>query len=69
MISRWTDLMTTDGEKESRNRDAEFENVITSRKELVDQWNAGWNCLFDALNALTTDDLEKVIYIGTRATR
>ena len=63
MISRWTDLMTTDGEKESRNRDAEFENVITSRKELVDQWNAGWNCLFDALNALTTDDLEKVIYI------
>lgn len=63
MLSRWTDFMTTDGEKEWRNREAEFENNITKRTELLAMWNEGWDCLFDALNSLTTDDLSKEIFI------
>lgn len=63
MLSRWTDFLTTDGEKEWRDRDAEFENDITTRQELLDKWNAGWACLFKALNSLSTDDLSTEIYI------
>jgi hypothetical protein len=63
MLSRWTDFLTTDGEKEFRNRDAEFENDIESREELLAKWNEGWDCLFKAINSLTTDDLDKIIYI------
>lgn len=63
MLSRWTDFLTTDGEKESRNRDTEFENDVKSREELLLKWNEGWTCLFKALNSLTTNDLDKIIYI------
>ncbi|MFN5208810.1 MAG: DUF1572 domain-containing protein [Bacteroidota bacterium] len=63
MLSRWTDFLTTDGEKESRNRDAEFENPSKSREALLSKWNEGWNCLFNVLNSLTTSDLEKIVYI------
>ena len=63
MLSRWTDFLTTDGEKENRNRDSEFENDINSREELLKVWNKGWDCLFNTLNSLTTDDLSKTIYI------
>ncbi|MNJ83339.1 DinB superfamily protein [compost metagenome] len=63
MLSRWTDFLTSDGEKEWRDRDSEFEDTIKSRKELVDKWNEGWNCLFEALNALKPEDLDKMIYI------
>ncbi len=63
MLSRWTDFLTSDGEKEWRNRDSEFEDPITTRQELVDKWNEGWKCFFDALNALKTEDLDKTIYI------
>jgi Protein of unknown function (DUF1572) len=63
MLSRWTDFMTTDGEKEWRKRDAEFEVVITTREELMHSWNTGWDCLFSALDSLTTEDLEKEIFI------
>jgi len=63
MLSRWTDFLTSDGEKELRNRDDEFENDITSKEELLDKWNEGWNCLFNAINSLATDDLDKIIYI------
>jgi hypothetical protein len=63
MLSRWTDFLTTDGEKEWRNRDAEFENEITTRKELIDKWNEGWDCFFKALNSLTEVDLHKEIFI------
>ncbi|HSQ43437.1 MAG TPA: DUF1572 domain-containing protein [Ginsengibacter sp.] len=63
MLSRWTNFLTTDGEKESRNRDAEFENDITTRGELIEKWNEGWSCLFGALNSLTAADLQKEIYI------
>ncbi len=63
MLSRWTDFLTTDGEKEWRQRDAEFENDIKSREELIQKWDEGWQCLFDALNGITDDDLMKIIYI------
>jgi hypothetical protein len=63
MLSRWTDFLNSDGEKEWRNRDTEFENDISSRQELLEKWNEGWQCLFDAIDPLTDDDLEKIIYI------
>jgi hypothetical protein len=63
MRSRWTDFLTTDGEKEFRNRDAEFENDIQNREELLEKWNEGWNCLFNAINSLSNEDLDKIIYI------
>ncbi|QNF34317.1 DUF1572 family protein [Adhaeribacter swui] len=63
MLSRWTDFLTSDGEKEWRNRDAEFENDITTRQEMLEKWNAGWDCLLKAIKALHPDDLDKIIYI------
>ena len=63
MLSRWTDLMTSDGEKDWRDRDAEFENDIKSKEELLTKWNEGWQCLLNALKALNEDDLQKIIYI------
>lgn len=63
MLSRWTDFITSDGEKEWRDREAEFDNDIASREELMQKWNEGWDCLLNALNALTTEDLSKMIYI------
>jgi hypothetical protein len=63
MLSRWTDFLTTDGEKEWRQRDAEFENDITTREELLTKWNEGWNCFFNAVTALTDSDLTRKIYI------
>ena len=63
MLSRWTDFLTTDGEKEWRERDAEFENDIESRAELLDKWNEGWTCFFNAINSLSENDLTKEIYI------
>ena len=63
MLSRWTEFLTSDGEKEWREREAEFDNDITTRQELLDKWNSGWACLFHALNSLTQGDLQKEIYI------
>jgi hypothetical protein len=63
MCSRWTDFLTTDGEKAWRQRDAEFENDIADRAELLEKWNEGWSCLFKALNMLTENDLTKEIFI------
>ena len=63
MLSRWTDFLTTDGEKEWRHRDSEFENDIHSKKELMKKWNEGWKCYFKALNSLKDEDLTKKILI------
>ncbi|MEP7252572.1 MAG: DUF1572 family protein, partial [Ginsengibacter sp.] len=63
MLSRWTDFMTTDGEKEWRNRDAEFENDIACKEDMINKWNEGWICLFNAINSLKEEDLDKIIYI------
>jgi len=63
MLSRWTDFPSTDGEKETRNRDAEFEEVIKTKGELMTLWNDGWQCFFKALDELTEEDLAKTVYI------
>src|SRR5512140_3045558 len=58
MRSRWTDFLTTDGEKPDRNRDAEFEpETAGSRTDLMLLWEAGWKVLFDALAPLSDQDL------------
>ena len=63
MLSRWTDFLTTDGEKEWRNRDAEFENSILTKELLLEIWNKGWNCFFNTINDLKPDQLSTIIYI------
>jgi hypothetical protein len=63
MLSRWTDFLTSDGEKEWRNRDAEFENDLQSKEEVLEIWNKGWNVFFDALNNLKPEQLSDIIYI------
>jgi hypothetical protein len=63
MLSRWTNFLTEDGEKEWRQRDDEFEVHDYSKQKLVDVWNKGWDCFLNALNSLTADDLLKTIYI------
>lgn len=63
MLSRWSDIFSTDGEKSWRDRDKEFEPVISTREELEAAWARGWDQLFDTLNTLNAEDLERIIYI------
>ena len=63
MLSRWTDFLTTDGEKEWRNRDQEFENDLDTKDAVLDTWNKGWDCLFFALDNLSSQQLSEIIYI------
>lgn len=63
MKSRWTDFLTTDGEKEWRNRDSEFESEIKSEVELLSKWNDAWNCLFGALNSVDNENFDTKVYI------
>lgn len=63
MLSRWTDFLTSDGEKEWRNRDAEFENDLRSKEEVLVVWNKGWDCFENALNGLKPKQLSDIIYI------
>jgi hypothetical protein len=65
MRSRWTDFLTTDGEKPNRNRDTEFEEPPKSRVEISAIWEGGWKCVFDALEPLTDADLAKTVIIRT----
>lgn len=63
MLSRFTDFLTTDGEKDWRNRDAEFERNKIAKQELITFWEKGWACLFNAIEPLAEEDLSKTIYI------
>ena len=63
MLSRWTDFFTSDGEKEWRNRDDEFENNRDTKEVLMQKWEEGWACLFNALNSITPQNLDSIIYI------
>jgi uncharacterized protein DUF1572 len=63
MHSRFTDFFTSDGEKEWRNRDAEFENENLSANELMTRWDKGWNCLFSLLTQLSAEDLSVKVLI------
>jgi uncharacterized damage-inducible protein DinB len=63
MRSRWTDFLTSDGEKPERNRDTEFEQPPSTRAELVKLWNGGWERVFAALEPLSDSDLERTVTI------
>ncbi|HTR82375.1 MAG TPA: DUF1572 family protein [Bacteroidota bacterium] len=63
LLSRWTDFLTTDGEKTWRNRDGEFEMERPNRAELMQQWEKGWQTLFGAMRSLTPSDLSKIVPI------
>jgi len=63
MLSRWTDFLSSDGEKSWRNRDDEFEKMLNSKEEILSRWQEGWTCLFTALRNLTTADLDTKVYI------
>jgi hypothetical protein len=65
MKSRWTNFLTSDGEKPDRDRDAEFETPPQTRAELVEVWEQGWKYLFDALEPLTEADMTRAITIRT----
>ncbi|SFW75357.1 DUF1572 family protein [Chitinophaga sancti] len=63
MRSRWTDFLSSDGEKEWRNRDEEFENGVASKAAIISLWNEGWQVILDAIGSLTPEDLEKQVLI------
>src|SRR5438552_3451679 len=63
MRSRWTDFLTSDGEKPDRNRDTEFVDPPATRGELLRRWNQGWDSIFHALDPLTDSDLERKVTI------
>jgi uncharacterized damage-inducible protein DinB len=63
MRSRWTDFLTSDGEKPNRNRDTEFEEPPSTRAELLKTWNDGWDRVFSALEPLSDSDLGRTVSI------
>jgi hypothetical protein len=65
MRSRWTDFLTTDGEKPDRNRDSEFETPPQTRAGLIALWEAGWKICLGALDSVTDEDLTRTITIRT----
>ncbi len=67
MRSRWTDFLSSDGEKPDRNRDSEFEAPPKTRMELAMLWESGWKVLFDSLEPLTEADLTRTIHIRGEA--
>ena len=65
MLSRWTDFLTSDGEKPTRKRDAEFEPAPSlTRAELTAMWEKGWGCLFGTMESLTAANLQQMVHIA-----
>lgn len=67
MLSRWTNFFTEDGEKSWRTRDDEFINTFKNKEEVVDYWESGWRCLFEALEQINDNNLSHIIYIRGEA--
>jgi len=67
MRSRWTDFLTSDGEKPDRHRDSEFVTEGETRVEIIQKWEAGWSCLFHAIEPLKPEDLDKIVYVRGKA--
>jgi Protein of unknown function (DUF1572) len=67
MRSRWTDFLTSDGEKPDRDRDSEFEDAPATREALLAAWDNGWQCLFGALEPLSEADLQRTVTIRGEA--
>ena len=63
MLSRWTNFLTTDGEKPDRNRDAEFEITIADKATILQKWNKGWDCFFTTFDQLKPEQLSEIVYI------
>ncbi len=63
MLSRWTNFLTKDGEKEWRKRDEEFENDLQNKAEIMQKWEEGWQCLFAALEQIDDQSIGRIIYI------
>lgn len=63
MLSRWTDFLTTDGEKLWRNRDKEFNNILTDKETVLAKWEEGWSCLFNSINQLDEGQLDAIVFI------
>ncbi|RZJ33542.1 MAG: DUF1572 domain-containing protein [Flavobacterium sp.] len=63
MRSRWTDFLTSDGEKQWRNRDGEFIEEPQEKSALMSDWESGWKCLFEALENLSPEQLDQIVYI------
>lgn len=63
LVSRWTDFLTTDGEKTTRNRDKEFESTIETREELMEIWSDGCQVFLSALDTIKSEHLLQTIYI------
>ena len=69
MRSRWTDFLTSDGEKSWRHRDTEFEDTLHTRQDVLDKWNEGWDLVLSVLEGLTEEDRSRTITIrGERHT-
>lgn len=67
MLSRWTDFLSADGEKDWRQRDQEFEAIIKDREELLRKWKEGWSCLFTALSSVNEENFDQKIFIRNQA--
>ncbi|HTM17333.1 MAG TPA: DUF1572 domain-containing protein [Terracidiphilus sp.] len=67
MRSRWTDFLTSDGEKPTRNRDSEFVDPPATREALLSEWEQGWACVFSAIEPLTDADLSRTVTIRGEA--
>ncbi len=63
MLSRWTNFLTEDGEKSWRHRDTEFEDPYTSLSDMIEAWERGWQCVFDALNTIDNTNFYKKVLI------
>ncbi|AUC76775.1 DUF1572 family protein [Olleya sp. Bg11-27] len=63
MLSRWTNFLTEDGEKDWRQREQEFEATYTTKDQLIADWDKGWQCVYDAIKPLKNEDLERTVYI------
>ena len=63
MLSRWTNFLTEDGEKDWRNRDSEFENNFITKEEVLQYWEKGWKCLFEALEQISEENINYPIFI------
>ena len=63
MLSRWTNFLQEDGEKPWRNRDEEFKETIHAKADLLDHWEKGWTCLFQAIDPLSAENMDDIVYI------
>ena len=63
MLSRWSNFLSEDGEKPWRHRDTEFEKPFTTKTEMIADWEKGWQCLFDAIASINSDNFNRLVKI------